>query len=197
MICPLAPGVLVAAAMALVPADEHLAAPPETLDDELDPMRRDNHHPYDATKTAAFVAHLGYWTHRGKYGQTSWPFPMNATCDDLGRLAKKRGVLRDDWPSPGDILLRWSETTGQFVRASIVVTGELKIVRRQRTYLCDVVEGRLERMRIDGVANDWFGRLRSPRRLNRRCCPELKDAFVRWVDLDKRNDAAMPQRKAA
>src|SRR5919108_4036082 len=45
---------------------------------------------------AAFVHHVGYWSHFD-YGaeQSRWPLPATASCYMLGEYARTKGILRD------------------------------------------------------------------------------------------------------
>src|SRR5256885_2271808 len=54
---------------------------------------------------AAFVHHVGYWSHydhRTKY--SSWPLPATASCWQLGEFARDRKLLETE-PQTGDVFL--------------------------------------------------------------------------------------------
>jgi hypothetical protein len=184
---PLSPFIFIAAAVAWLPDDAPFSA---ALDDnELDPLKRDNHGPRDGVTTAAFIGHVGYWAHRQSRGFSTWPFPLEVDCNDLSRLARKRGVLVSSKPDPGAILVRWSHVEQRFTRASIVVEIDECPLFGNWTYDCRVIEGgashrRRPRNGIPRVQMQWV------RRARRRCCPMLGDRFISWVDLDARDRIA-------
>ena len=125
-----------------------------------------------------------------------WPFPVAADCMQLEKLAKRRKVLSEDHPDPGAILLRWSMTAEQYVRASIVLdaTGE-QTSDYGWVYRCEVIEGRVRRIEVDDEAA-FRDSVTGVHRAIRYCVPRLRDRFVAWVDLDKRNSIGKG-RKAA
>ena len=184
---PLSPAMFLAAATAWLPDD---APFPAVLDDnELDPLRRDDHGPRDGVTTAAFIGHIGYWAHRQARGVSTWPFPLTADCDALARIARQRRVLTVCELDLGPILLRWSHVEKRFTRASIVVEIDECPLFGNWTYDCQVVEGgavhlRRARNGAPRVQMQWV------RRARRRCCPMLGDRFISWVDLDARDRIA-------
>jgi hypothetical protein len=53
--------------------------------------------------SAAFVHHVGYWSHYVSAAErSSWPLPSTASCYMLGAYAKKRGVPREE-RADGDV----------------------------------------------------------------------------------------------
>ena len=49
---------------------------------------RDNYEKADRVVTAAFVGHVGFWSHHLKEKNSLWPFPANADCTMLAVKAK-------------------------------------------------------------------------------------------------------------
>src|ERR1051326_2735024 len=97
--------------------------------------------PADSVSTAAFVNHVGYWAHRQSGESSTWPFPLDADCNDLARLADAKGVLRDRPTEEGDLFLQYARGVG-FIRAGIVIDAEfLSTAARGHHYECLVYEG--------------------------------------------------------
>lgn len=130
---------------------------------------------------AAFVYHVGYWSHydhRSK--RSSWPLPATASCAYLGEWAAMRGVLRKD-VALGDVFLKYDERLGRFAHTGIVVAVHEPDPQEDRdVQLCTTIEGNTN----DDGSRNGHTTLRKVRRLNER------DAFVRWVELDGRQRAA-------
>jgi hypothetical protein len=182
---PLSPALIIAAASGLAGAD-----PGE-----------DEPRAVDARATAAFVGHVGYWAHYDEEIEVStWPFPVDADCAVLARLAAKLGVLSAEAPQPGAIYLQWSPNTRQFRRAGIVVAHKrsYRSSRAGRCYDCLVLEGSA----IVTPADETDGRRRQQeqfdtavqwaRRTRILCTPSEGDQFISWVDLDDRGDTTRP-----
>src|SRR5919199_6538396 len=69
---------------------------------------------------AAFVHHVGYWSHYDyDAGRSSWPLPPTASCFELGAYARARGVLREE-PEIGDVFLQWNAELARFAHTGIV-----------------------------------------------------------------------------
>jgi hypothetical protein len=182
---PLSPALFLAAASALVASDARVPRPLiEDRIQEFDPMGRDIHRPRDGVTTAAFIAHVGYWSHRRSSGRSAWPFPLDADCDLLAAIGLDRGVVGVGFPKAGDICLRWSRTEQRFVRASIVLwTVEVPATLRMGwSYDCHVLEGSIAVSDPSVATVEWV------RRAWVTCCPGLGDRFLSWVDLDERNE---------
>ena len=178
---PLSPAMFIATAAAWLARDDDY---PSLTDNELDPLKRDDHRPNDSVMTAAFIGQIGYWAHRQSQGNSVWPFSLDADCDALAQAADECGVLTREWPDPGAILLRWSTVERRFTRASIVVKAIDSPLLRDWTYDCRVVEGTaIRRKAVDGMPD---AQIKWVRRARRRCCPTLGDRFISWVDLDAR-----------
>ncbi len=152
----------------------------------------------DAASTAAFVGHVGYWAHYDEETAVStWPFPLDADCEALARLAAKDGILSTSEPAPGVIYLQWSRSDHAFRRAGIVIAAARTFERRgvPRCYHCLVLEGSAlltraqeadarhrQRERLE-TAVQWVRRKRGW------CTPSEGDRFISWVDLDGRKAA--------
>lgn len=155
---------------------------------QFDPVRREDHGPHDGVTMAAFIGHVGYWSHYEGAGSSSWPFPIDADCSELARIGRKLGVLSRWTPRPGAIHLRWSTDEDRFVRASVVL--EVVELRSRHIgdwyYDCTVLEGALVRpSAAEGDATiEWV------RKTKLISCPWLGDQFLTWVDLDGRNHAS-------
>src|SRR3954469_6371676 len=149
---PLSPAFLIAAASALVSSDDITM---DIMGD--DPMLRDKHQAGDAKATAAFIGHAGYQAHMMDSGKSIWPFPIDAACNELARLAEQRKVLSDRWPERGSICLRWSKIEERFTRASIVLSAKdvLPHDNVDWSYDCMVLEGSavLTPVNVDGAAS--------------------------------------------
>jgi hypothetical protein len=170
-------------------ANALLGALPGRADGDVDDMHDDPRAMVGGSSSAAFIAHVGYWSHRYDNLHSAWPFPAIATCDGLAAAARARGVLHDWIPAPGSILLRWSSRSGRFVQASIVL--DAKDVPRGEygwAFDCRVVDG-LARPSSEH-AKDSAGRfgstVMSVRASRVRCFPLAGDRFISWVDLDQR-----------
>lgn len=152
----------------------------------------------DAAATARFVGHVGYWGHYDEETAIStWPFPLDADCETLARLAAKDGILSMRDPEPGVIFLQWSPNHRAFRRAGIVIARAKAFEQRrvEQCYDCLVLEGsavlthtldldrrHANRERLD-TAVLWV------RRKHVWCTPSEGDRFIRWVDLDGRRAA--------
>jgi hypothetical protein len=186
---PLSPALFVAAANALLgPKADELPVALEPLG-MPDPFTRDIHAPSDGWATAAFIAHVGHWSHGCGRSASSWPFPLSADCDALARLADYRRVLGAGIPDPGAIYLRWSEVESRFVRAGVVLYA-VDLPGPNRSYDCLLVEGSAMLSRTEGAVTKQIVQttVQWARRTRVQCCPFLGDRFISWVDLDGRND---------
>ena len=195
---PLSPVLFLAAASALVASDLRLPrrSKPEAV---LDPDARDTHTPEDGVMTAAFIAHVGYWSHRRAVGMSPWPLPLDADCDELGRVGSERGVLLTGTPDPGAIYLRWSDRDQRFVRAAIVLSAMDVPEQAQGgwTYDCHVLEGRAELSRPESGHPRIETTLHWARQGRVTCYPGLGDCFLSWVDLDRRHEIGRPSSRHA
>jgi hypothetical protein len=148
---------------------------------------------------AAFVHHVGYWSHfEPRVGMSSWPLPPTASCDTLAQHAKAQGVLCNE-PNDGDIFLLWHAPTAEFAHTGIVMCVRARGMMEGGTRWvdCDTIEGnsdagdgRAGRAEVTGVV----------RRVRRFYPPpddrSAGDQFIRWVDLDDRSSAGDPIKAA-
>ena len=130
---------------------------------------------------AAFVYHVGYWAlydHRAR--RSSWPLPKTASCYQLGEFARRRGILFDV-PREGDVFLLYSRDAGRFAHTGFVV-DTLGGPQGRKTFECLTIEGNTN---DDGSHNGNNTLMKS-----RPFDLERGDRFIRWVDLDRRAQAA-------
>jgi hypothetical protein len=133
---------------------------------------------------AAFVHHVGYWSHFDHVSRSSsWPLPATASCWELGAFARARAVLRQD-PEIGDVFLLRSHALKRFAHTGVVTSVD-RVVQEpdgDTVYLCSTIEGNtnhegeregkqtLQKQRVFSIHNG--------------------DRFIRWTDL-------IPQARAA
>jgi len=133
---------------------------------------------------AAFVRHVGYWSHfDNETGHSSWPFlPATSDIRALADSARRLGLLWDP-PEIGDVFLIHSHMESRFVHAGVIasVDAEMPIGRGEMLYTCTTVEAGT------GQGPNPYGRVL---RRERRLCTATGGRFIRWVDLDGRRMAA-------
>ena len=136
---------------------------------------------------AAFVHHVGYWSHYDpRTGKSSWPLPATASCYMLGAFARRENVL-EKVPVDGDVFLIFRPTLGRFAHAGIIAS----VMDAGHTpggspwFDCHTIEGN---------SNEEGSReATSVVRIVRRFYPDVGDRFIRWVALDERSgDMARP-----
>jgi hypothetical protein len=140
---------------------------------------------------AAFVHHVGYWSHFASGVQTSsWPLPPTASCNALAQYAKEQDVLRDD-PADGDVFLLWHAPIACFAHTGIVerVRERGKLAGGTKWVDCDTIEGNSDA----GDSRDGDGATTGVVRRVRRFYPTVGDRFIRWADLDRRSMAGDPR----
>ncbi|HJQ20550.1 MAG TPA: hypothetical protein VJ867_09400 [Gemmatimonadaceae bacterium] len=133
---------------------------------------------------AAFVHHVGYWSHfDASVRASSWPLPATASCAELGKYALVRRILVKD-AQPGDVFLLFSKVLGRFHHAGIVVSVDARYPvigpgtpDTDGLWVCTTVEGNTN---DDGSVNG-NATLRKVRRIN----TLNGDRFVRWVELEQ------------
>ena len=148
--------------------------PDEQEADETDPALA----PWDA----AFVRHVGYWSHFDqRCGRSSWPLPATNSVTELAQYAFTTGLIREA-PLAGDVFLAWDAEVNQFTRTGIVVQVELFGRSSSGTgyFRCATIEGSSERLHRES------GRLSL--RHTRNLCPALGDRVIRWTALDPREE---------
>lgn len=130
---------------------------------------------------AAFVHHVGYWSHYDpRRGESSWPLPATASCYMLGDFARREKVL-EKVPVDGDVFLLFRPTLGRFAHAGIVA----RVIDAGHTpggspwFDCHTIEGN---------SNEEGSReATSVVRILRRFYPDVGDRFIRWAALDRRH----------
>lgn len=125
---------------------------------------------------AAFVHHVGYWSHFDHVTRASiWPLPATASCWELGEFARNRAVLRSD-PAPGDVFLVYNAELRRFAHTGIVVAlARVESSDRDTVYTCTTIEGNTN---DDGAREGQTTALRQ-----RAFSLQSGDRFVRWTDL--------------
>jgi hypothetical protein len=175
---PLTPSFLIAAASSLVGVREEGG---NNRGHMIERFLQSVNQPPGQPWCAAFVHHVGYWSHFDyEQGKSSWPLPATASCYMLGLEAKKRGVLHEE-PEEGDVFVLWNSQLVRFAHTGIVarVRDEGETMGAGEWYECDTIEGNTD---VDG-GREGDGVMRRVRRFY----PRAGDRFVRWVDLDRRS----------
>jgi hypothetical protein len=131
---------------------------------------------------AAFVHHVGYWSHyddRGK--RSSWPLPATASVEELAQAACTTGLFRRG-PLTGDLFLFHNPAARRFVRTGIIahVAREAIWEGNNPFYECITIEGHTE--------DESLGKRALVLRHRRLLSPMLGDHFVRWTALDGREE---------
>src|SRR5258708_36462250 len=112
-------------------------------------------------------------------------------------------VCNGDNTARGHMCLRRSEGDCRLSRTSIVIwTEEVEAMGRATdSYECGIIEGGAILLGPFGAPanrrNGFETRVLWVRRTQVRCRPASGDRFIKWVDLDQRNDSAVPRRRAA
>jgi hypothetical protein len=114
---PLTPTFLIAAAAALVGVREDGDTSCGWM---IELFLRGVNQPPGEPWSAAFVHHVGYWSHFEPGAErSSWPLPSTASCDVLAQYARAKRVLHDE-PQAGDVFLIWHAPTASFAHTGIV-----------------------------------------------------------------------------
>jgi hypothetical protein len=134
---------------------------------------------------AAFVHHVGYWSHfDSETRQSSWSLPDTGSCYLLGHFALRNDILRDE-PTEGDVFLVWKSTLGRFAHTGVVVRVRQagKSLAGNPWFDCDTVEGNSN----EAGSRDATSVVRIVRRFN----PSAGDRFIRWAILGNRGGAVL------
>ena len=134
---------------------------------------------------AAFVHHVGFWSHWDHaVAKSSWPLPATASCWELGEFARVRGILLKD-PQPGDVFLVFSKQFQRFAHTGVVaaVNRVLATPAGDTAYEATTIEG--------NTSDDGSREGRTTLVRTRRLSIRAGDRFIRWADL------AQPVAKAA
>lgn len=168
---PLTPALLVAAANAFVGLGEEGG---DNRGQMVELFLREVKQPAGQPWCAAFVYHVGYWSHFDhKSKHSSWPLPATASCWELGDFARRREIL-ETRPVEGDVFLSYSRRLKRFFHTGVVISVDACSVDGAST--CTTVEGNTN---ADGSENGYTT-LRRVRQF------KAGDGFVRWVKLDGR-----------
>jgi len=177
---PLAPALLVAAANAFVglrgDGGDNRGQMVELFLKEVD-------QPPGQPWCLAFVYHVGFWSHYDHVAEKStWPLKPTASCEKLGEDAETAGILKTT-PQLGDVFLTCFPTLGPFAHTGIVVgLHESDPHEDKGVSICTTVEGNTN----DDGSSNGHATLRKVRRFS----AANGDAFIRWVDLEWRKQAA-------
>lgn len=125
---------------------------------------------------AAFVHHVGYWSHFDHGARSSsWPLPATASCWELGQFARARAVLRSD-PEAGDVFLVFSPELKRFAHTGIVVAvAKTEASPDDSVYTCTTIEG--------NTSDDGSREGRATLARQRTFSLKRGDRFIRWTDL--------------
>jgi hypothetical protein len=186
---PLAPLAFLAAARAVVGAnpDQDVLAKRSAWAD--DPAR-------SSAPSAAFVHHVGNCSRgsRGARGGPAWPFPIDADCAVMHRIATRYHVVRTR-PLPGRIHLKWNQERHRFVRAGIVIQSERVILPESLDYLYKILvfEGEAT---LTPIGTRQFTTLVWSRVAFEWNIPTDGDRCIDWTLLDSRVVAAAKPTRA-
>jgi hypothetical protein len=129
---------------------------------------------------AAFVHHVGFWSHWDHaVKKSSWPLPPTASCWELGEFARVRAVLRQE-PQVGDVFLTFNKQFQRFAHTGVVA-------RVDRAFASPAGDVQFACTTIEGNTNDDGSREgRTTLARQRRFSIRAGDRFIRWLDLDQR-----------
>jgi hypothetical protein len=187
---PLTPSLLVAAATAFVGLGED---GDDNRGQMVELFLREVRQPPGQPWCAAFVHHVGYWSHYDHTAlRSTWPLPATASCFELGEFARERGWLLEQ-PALGDVFLLRSKELKRFAHTGVVVelvqsygsVAEASYVCTtvaEASYVCTTIEGNTN---ADGSRNG-----NTTLRKTRRFSIANGDRFIRWVGADSRDKAA-------
>lgn len=169
----LTPGFLIAAANGFVGFGDDPKCTGPMAEAFARRVRQNPQAPWDA----AFVSHVGYWSHYDhRADRSSWPLPPCDRIRDLIDFARERNVL-DPKPEIGDVFALWSAPKRRFVHAGIVLQIEASATYEKDKAWFDCLS------LSPNVHED--GRPGGPMilRLVRRIVPFKGDWFIRWTEL--------------
>ena len=144
--------------------------------------------PGAAAWNAAFIHHAGHWSHVDHCtGQSCWPLPATAECDELAEFARTEQVLSAEAPEAGEVFLLWSPSKERFVHTGIVLSAQRFEIsrdngkggtRREARFECHTIEGNITSTGY--VGGDRLARVR------RVLSPARGDRTIRWTELEER-----------
>ena len=169
----LSPSLLVAAASAFVGLGEDGG---DNKGQMVELFLREVRQPPGQPWCAAFVHHVGYWSHYDhKNGLSTWPLPATASCFELGEFARKRAALVAT-PEVGDVFLVYYPSLKRFAHTGIVVSVDGATAQAGGlAHTCTTVEG--------NTNDDGSREGRMTLRKTRRFSMQRGDRFSRWSDL--------------
>ena len=171
MMPPLSPPMLIAAANAFVGLGEEGG---DNRGQMVELFLREVGQPAGQPWCAAFVFHVGYWSHYDfRVRQSSWPLPPTASCWQLGHFARRHGLFVDQ-AQMGDVFLKYSPELRRFVHTGVVVEVD-ENVDSDDISICTTIEGNTN---DDGSPNG-FTTLRKVRTFS----AKRGDGFIRWADI--------------
>ena len=174
---PLSPALLLAAATSFVGLGEDGG---DNLGPVVELFLREVRQPPGQPWCAAFVHHVGFWSHWDHAAKaSSWPLPPTASCWELGEFARVRAILRTD-PEVGDVFLIRSKQQQRFAHTGVIasVNRALATPAGDTVYEATTVEGNTS---DDGSRE---GRMTLTR--TRRFSTRAGDRFIRWADIGNR-----------
>jgi hypothetical protein len=175
---PLTPSFVVAAASSLIGVREEGG---NNRGHMIELFLREVSRPPGDPWCAAFVYHVGFWSHFDhRTTRSSWPLPATASCYMLGQAARQMEVLRDA-PQEGDVFLLWNAQLVRYAHTGIVARLRAKgeTPGGGPWFDCDTIEGNTDL----GGSREGDG----VKKRVRRFYPKAGDRFIRWVDLHERS----------
>lgn len=175
---PLSPARLIASASAFIGLAEEGDNRGQMIEKFLAEVRQPPGMPW----CAAFVHHVGYWSHYHHLSaRSSWPLPATASCWELGQFARVRGILMKE-PREGDVFLAYSAKLRRFAHTGIVVALQrTDSFGDDAVYHCVTIEGNTN------IGGDPEGRYTLQR--TRRLSTQNGDRVIRWMELDQQKAA--------
>ena len=179
---PLTPSFLVAAATAFIDLGEDRDRG-GNLGQMVRVFLRQVHQPPGHPWSAAFVYHVGYWSHYDQLtGRSTWPLPATGSCRQLGDFARDHKLLEAE-PALGDVFLVWDPQVNRFAHSGVIASVAQCLVKdRDRVYDCLTVEGNAN---YDGTRDGYLTVQRT-----RRFSPRNGDRFIRWSRAEAQSEAA-------
>ena len=178
---PLTPGFLVAAANAFVGLTEEGG---DNHGQMVELFLREVEQPAGQPWCAAFVHHVGYWSHYdNRAKRSSWPLPATASCEELALFAGPLDLLKKD-AREGDVFLVFSPSLKRYAHTGIVVSVDATypIPDKHFVHVCTTIEGNTN---SDGSSNGTTT-LRKTRHFN----TVVGDRFIRWAEIGYKAEAA-------
>jgi hypothetical protein len=97
---------------------------------------------------AAYVSHIGFWSHYDPTTHTSsWPLPMTGACAVLGAFAQAHTIL-ETVPARGDLFLMYFPSLHRFAHTGVI----LSVTDTPTASLCTTIEGNTN---DDGSRDGW------------------------------------------